>query len=96
MCQIAEQIGKLRETAQATRVADAFDARAHALAHAEKFDAVTRALQQRQQFVELGQQRCRVAQRLVGELDDHVALGHTAFGHVGGNPVVRQPRAGEH
>jgi hypothetical protein len=35
-------------------------------------------------------------ERLVGKLQHHVALGHAFGPNVGGDPVVRQARAGEH
>jgi len=47
--------------------------------HAEELDAQTRALQQRQHVAQLADQLRRAAQRVVGELQHHVALGH-AFG----------------
>ncbi|MNQ68125.1 hypothetical protein D3C85_826710 [compost metagenome] len=62
---------------------------------AAKLDAVLRALEQRCQGLEFGEHRIAAVEQLVGEVDQHVALGHHfVLGHLA-DPVVGQVGAGE-
>ena len=64
--------------------------------HAKKFDAVAGPLQQGQQLGQLRNGLAGLHQGVVRKLDHQIAFGHTAFGQIHGDPVVRQAWAREH
>ncbi|MCY1537286.1 hypothetical protein D9M68_727750 [compost metagenome] len=69
---------------------------AHAVADAEELDAVACLLQERRGFLEFFEHLHALAQRRVGKLKGLAAQCHTLAREVVRDPVVRQPRSGEH
>src|SRR6185369_8280756 len=88
--EVGEKVAERREARQPARMLDAQPVLAAALRHAEELDPVARALEERHGFGELRNDRRRLLDRLVPELDHEVALGDATFGEVEGDPVVRQ------